>query len=84
MQNAFTLIELLVVMLIMALIIGVVAPQGSKMLASIERSTDHMRALQQISQEKALAFITLEKKQILFLDQNYSISIKGVLTKDAQ
>jgi len=83
-QNAFTLIELLVVMLIMALVIGVVAPQGSKMFTSLERSTDHMRALQQISQEKALAFIKLEKKQILFLDQNYSISIKGVLTKDEQ
>lgn len=81
MRSAFTLIELLVVILIMALVIGVVAPQGSKMFTSLERSTDHMKALHQISQEKALAFIKLEEKQISLLDQNYSVSIKGVLTK---
>jgi len=80
MRRGFTLIELLVVMIIMVLVVGIVAPQGAKMFSSLGHSVDHMKSLHELSQKKGLAFIELKEKQISFLDKNYTVSIKGILT----
>jgi len=82
MRGGFTLIEILVVMVIMVLVVAVVGPQGAKMFSSLEHSVDHMKSLHELSQEKGFAFIEIKEKQMLFLDKNYTISIKGVVTSN--
>lgn len=84
MRGAFTLIELLVVMVIMVLVVGVVGPQGAKMFSSVEHSVDHMKALHKVSQAKGFSFIELKQQQLSLLDNNYTISIKGVVTTHAK
>ena len=79
MREAFTLIELLVVLTIMTLVMGVVIPQGAKMLSSYEHSLDRIEKKQELSDLRAKAF--LQAKDLNFTDgvKRYRVSKKGVI-----
>ena len=81
MRKAFTLIELLVVMIIITVVMGMVVPQGSKMLDSFQKSIEKTKDQQKLSKERSYAFIRAQETNIDILDAHYHISSKGVLTK---
>ena len=81
MRSAFTLIELLVVLVIMVVVMGLVMPQGSKMLDNFTRSLDKTKDKQKLSSERSLCFIQAKESSLDVLDATYHISSKGVLTR---
>jgi len=82
MKRAFTLIELLVVLVIMTVIMGLVIPQGSKMLDSFKNSVSKIQQKHQLSLDRSSAFIKAEEKKVQMDGIEYDISAKGVLEKD--
>ena len=81
MKKAFTLIELLVVLLLMTVVLSVTVPVGSKIFSQFKNYVKKTEKRHQLSQERAYAFIKAEKRDFVFEDINYSISVKGVLSK---
>ena len=81
MKKGFTLIELLVVMLLMTIILSVTVPMGSKIFSQFKSYVKKSEDQHQLSQERAYAFIGAKKRYFLLEDVNYSISVKGVLSK---
>lgn len=81
MKKGFTLIELLVVMLLMTVILSVTVPMGSKIFSQFKSYVKKSEDKHQLSQERAYAFIGAKKRYFLLEDVNYSISVKGVLSK---
>jgi len=81
MKKGFTLIELLVVLLLMTVILSVTVPMGSKIFSQFKSYVKKSEERHQLSQERAYAFIEAKKRHFLLEDINYSISVKGVLTK---
>jgi len=79
MKQAFTLIELLIVLVIMVLVMGVVVPQGAKMLDRYQKNFKRMEAKQKLSQSKAYAFLTLQEQNNSIDDKNYTTNIKGIV-----
>jgi len=79
MSKAFTLIELLIVLVIMVLVMGVVVPQGAKMLDRYNKYFDKVQAKQKLSQSKAYAFLTLKEQYNSIEDVNYTTNIKGII-----
>lgn len=82
MKRAFTLIELLVVLVIMTVVMGLIIPQGSKMLDSFKNSVSKIQQKHQLSLDRSSAFIKAEPKKVQILGITYNISTKGVLEKD--
>jgi prepilin-type N-terminal cleavage/methylation domain-containing protein len=70
MRAAFTLVELLVVLVIMTLVMGVVIPQGSKMLSGYEHTMGRLKEEENLSQMRARAFLEV---------QEYNVTVNGVL-----
>ena len=70
MRSAFTLIELLVVLAIMTLVMGVVIPQGSKMLLGYEHTMNRLKEEENLSRMRARAFLE---------NQEYNVTVEGIL-----
>jgi len=81
MKKGFTLIELLVVLLLMTVVLSVTVPMGSKIFSQFKNYVNKSEERHQLSQERAYAFIEAKKRDFLLEDINYSISVKGVLSK---
>lgn len=81
MRKAFTLIELLVVMVIMTVIMGMVVPQGSKLLDSFQTRLKVTKEKQELSKQKSVSFLQAKEQEVEALGAIYKISNKGVLTK---
>ena len=81
MRKAFTLIELLVVLVIMVFVMGMIIPQGSKMLSGFEKRVSITKDKQKLSKLKAMSFLEAKEENITLLGINYFISNKGVITK---
>ena len=79
MRQGFTLIELLVVMVIMVVVMGVVMPQGSKMLDSFQKQLEKKKASQEIQKQKSISFLQAKEQTIKLLGKTFIISNKGVL-----
>jgi len=81
MRSAFTLIELLVVMIIMTVIMAMIAPKGSKMLDSFQKSVQKTKDIQKLSKERSLAFVRAQAKDLNISEKSYHISSKGVISE---
>ncbi len=81
MHKAFTLIELLVVLTIITLVMGVVVPKGTKMLTSYERTIEHSKALQTLSQTRNRAFLQVRTFDITIQEKHYHITPKGIINE---
>ncbi|CAA6813831.1 MAG: Unknown protein [uncultured Sulfurovum sp.] len=81
MRAGFTLIELLVVLLLMTVVLSVTVPMGSKIFNQFQNYVQKIDDKHKLNQEQAFAFITAREKNLLLDDINYSISVKGVLSK---
>lgn len=81
MKKGFTLIELLVVMIIITVVMGLVAPKGSKMLDGFTKTTKKIQEEHNLSMQRSFAFIGSQEKNITVLDTHYDISSKGVLSE---
>ena len=81
MRSGFTLIELLVVLLLMTVVLSVTVPMGSKIFNQFQNYVQKVDDKHQLNQEQAYAFIEAKPRNIMFEDINYSISMKGVVSK---
>ena len=81
MRSGFTLIELLVVLLLMTVVLSVTVPMGSKIFNQFQNYVQKVDDKHQLNQKQAYAFIEAKKNYMILEDINYSISIKGVLSK---
>lgn len=81
MRKAFTLIELLVVLVILALVMAIVVPKGSKMLQGFKKNLDKLEGIQKLAQERSICFLSVKAKTIDILGVKYLISDKGVVIK---
>jgi prepilin-type N-terminal cleavage/methylation domain-containing protein len=81
MRQGFTLIELLVVIILMVVILSLTAPLGSKIFKQFKDYIKKIEVKHQLNQEQALAFIEAREREIILDDQNYTISVKGVMFK---
>lgn len=79
MKNAFTLIELLVVMVVIALVMGMVVPMGSKMLSSFTNYTEDAKDYNAFKAKQFYSFIEANQTQATYLGKDYTISSKGVI-----
>ncbi len=79
MRDAFTLIELLVVLVILTLIMGVVVPQGAKMLHRYEKKLDKMKQKHQLGMLQAKAFLSVQEYNMTIENTIYRISKKGIV-----
>ena len=86
-RHAFTLIELLVVMVVIALVMGMVMPMGSKMLKSFTTFTEDAKDYRHFKETQFYAFIEANASQIQYQEKKYTISAKGIvqeLTDDSK
>ena len=81
MRGGFTLIELLIVLTIITLVMGVVVPQGAKMLSSYERTIERSKELQKLSKAREEAFLQAKEIDIAALGKEYHISKKGIIVE---
>jgi len=81
MKSGFTLIELLVVLLLMTVVLSITVPQGAKIFEQFQEYLQKVDDKHQLNQDQAFAFIEAKEKNFLVNDVNYSISVKGVITK---
>jgi len=81
MKAGFTLIELLVVLLLMTVVLAVTVPMGSKIFSQFKNYVHKVDKKHQLNQKEAYSFIKAQKSYFVLEDINYSISVKGVLTK---
>ncbi|MEA2048289.1 MAG: prepilin-type N-terminal cleavage/methylation domain-containing protein [Campylobacterota bacterium] len=81
MKSGFTLIELLVVLLLMTVVLSVTVPMGSKIFSQFQNYVKKSEDKHALNQERAYAFIEAKKRYFLLEDNNYSISVKGILSK---
>ena len=78
-RPAFTLIELLVVMVIIALVMGMVMPMGSKMLKSFTTFTEDAKDYRHFKETQFYAFIEANATLIEYKNIRYNISDKGIV-----
>lgn len=81
MRGGFTLIELLVVLLLMTVILSVTVPMGAKIFKQFQNYVQKVDDKHKLNQAQAYAFIEAKSKNMIVEDINYSISVKGVLSK---
>jgi prepilin-type N-terminal cleavage/methylation domain-containing protein len=79
MRSAFTLVELLVVLAILTVIMGVVVPQGAKMLGGYQRTIARLAAENNLSVMRARSFIELREYNVTVDGRLYRILPKGVV-----
>ena len=78
-RHAFTLIELLVVMVVIALVMGMVMPMGSKMLKSFTTFTEDAKDYRHFKETQFYAFIEANASKVKYQDKYYAISAKGIV-----
>ena len=81
MRQAFTLIELIVVMAILSFTMAIILPKGYKLLESFEKRMNVATEKQQLSVQRAWAFLSLEEKNVSVGSMSYHISTKGLIIK---
>ena len=81
MRFAFTLIELLVVMVILVVVMGMVIPEGSKMLNGFEKNINKVKLKQKVSKLQSESFLDVKEQNVTVFGLYYFISTKGVITK---
>ena len=78
------MIELLVVMVIIAVIMGLVMPMGSKMLSSFQEYTQRVSEKHEFKSHQAYAFIEARDVNATYEGVHYKISSKGIVEHYAQ
>ena len=83
-REAFTLVELLVVLTIMAVVMGVVVPIGSKMLNRFKGSIQKNKEVQNLSKMRADSFITLQEHNATVESKVYKTTKRGVIIETSK
>jgi len=81
-KNAFTLMEMLVVIILLVTILSLTVPMGSRIFKQLKGMINRVDVIHQLDQEKSFAFIGAYATTIVIEDINYSISEKGVVSKN--
>lgn len=68
-------------MIIMVAVMGLVIPQGAKMLSGFEKYIKKTEETQKLSKERSMCFLQAKETTLNILNSTYHISAKGVLTK---
>jgi len=68
-------------MVIMTVIMGMVVPQGSKLLESFEKRLTTTKERQELSKQASMSFLQAKEQTLELLGKTFSISNKGVVTE---
>lgn len=68
-------------MVIMIVIMGMVVPQGSKLLISFQKRLQTTKESQELSKQASMSFLQAKEQTLYLLGETFSISSKGVITK---
>jgi len=81
-KSAFTLMEMLVVIILLVTILSLTIPMGSKIFKQLQKMINHVDVNHQLGLKRSFAFIGASATTLVIKDINYSISEKGVVTKN--
>ena len=74
--------EMLVVIILLVTILSLTVPMGSKIFKQLKGMINRVDANHQLGLDRSFAFIGASATTVVIEDVNYSISEKGVVTKN--